>query len=147
MRGCALRRVVRNLAHKNWKTGESNPSTSHRVPRETQGRRVKKLPLWERAGLTAFQLASLFWLRKKKTEVLICPRPGSPHLFPIPPPFPTPRYFPHPPQGPPPHLHPQSEFPPPPSPLRLCPVSALPRLQAETHDHSGLYYTRHIPHI
>ena len=28
MRGCALRKVVRNLAHKNWKTGESNPSTS-----------------------------------------------------------------------------------------------------------------------
>ena len=22
MRGCALRKVVRNLAHKNWKTGE-----------------------------------------------------------------------------------------------------------------------------
>ena len=63
MRGCALRKVVRNLAHKNWKTGESNPSTSlhrsrdqrrpgglrwaggwqkHRAPRETQGRRVKK---------------------------------------------------------------------------------------------------------
>ena len=46
MRGCALRKVVRNLAHKNWKTGESNPSTSlHRcrdqrqpVGGETQGR-------------------------------------------------------------------------------------------------------------
>ena len=61
MQGCALRKVVRNLAHKNWKTGESNPSTSlhrsrdqrrpvglrwavgwqkNRAPRETQGRRV-----------------------------------------------------------------------------------------------------------
>ena len=61
MRGCALRKVVRNLAHKNWKTGESNPSTSlhrsrdqrrpvglrwaggwqkNRAPREAQGRRV-----------------------------------------------------------------------------------------------------------
>ena len=28
MRGCALRKVVRNLAHENWNTGESNPSTS-----------------------------------------------------------------------------------------------------------------------
>ena len=62
MRGCALRKVVRNLAHKNWKTGESNPSTSlhrsrdqrrpvglrwaggwqkNRAPREVQGRQVK----------------------------------------------------------------------------------------------------------
>ena len=62
MRGCALRKVVRNLAHKNWKTGESNPSTSlhrsrdqrrpvglrwaggwqkNRAPREAQGRQVK----------------------------------------------------------------------------------------------------------
>ena len=71
MRGCALRKVVRNLAHKNWKTGESNPSTSlhrsrdqrrpdglrwaggwqkNRAPRETQGRRVKKLPLSDHVG-------------------------------------------------------------------------------------------------
>ena len=62
MRGCALRKVVRNLAHKNWKTGESNPSTSlhrsrdqrrpgglrwaggwqkNRAPRGAQGRQVK----------------------------------------------------------------------------------------------------------
>ena len=62
MRGCALRKVVRNLAHKNWKTGASNPSTSlhrsrdqrrpgglrwaggwqkNRAPREAQGRQVK----------------------------------------------------------------------------------------------------------
>ena len=71
MRGCALRKVVRNLAHKKWKTGESNPSTSlhrsrdqrrpvglrwaggwqkNRAPRETQGRRVKKLPLSDHVG-------------------------------------------------------------------------------------------------
>ena len=62
MQGCALRKVVRNLAHKNWKTGESNPSTSlhrsrdqrrpgglrwaggwqkNRAPRGAQGRQVK----------------------------------------------------------------------------------------------------------
>ena len=36
MRGCALRKVVRNLAHKNWKTGESNPSTSLHRSRYSQ---------------------------------------------------------------------------------------------------------------
>ena len=28
MRGCALRKVVRNLAHEKLETGESSPSTS-----------------------------------------------------------------------------------------------------------------------
>jgi len=72
MRGCALRKVVRNLAHK--KTGKpgsrtpappfTDPATSadrlvsgglvdgrkNRAPRETQGRRVKKLPLSDHVG-------------------------------------------------------------------------------------------------
>ena len=73
MRGCALRKVVRNLAHKNWKTGESNPSTSlHR----SRDQRQPVGPRW--AGGWQKNPERESGLFKRETEHLCLRQPRSP---------------------------------------------------------------------